>query len=208
MPGVTRPPRSRAPARRARGAAARGAGRSAPLRLALAGLAVVARRRQQVAGAEHDAGDGADEQEQRDRPRRRAGSRSGTAGRWSAGEPNESAHRAPARRAAPLESLTAITISMKIASAGDAPRRPAPMPPRLQVELARSPEVGDHEQEHDHHGAGVDEQLRDGDEVALQHEVQRRQRGQVQDQRERGQERVALHDDGDRRADRAAAPAT
>ena len=113
-------------------------------------------------------------------------------------------HASPATSSTSLESLTAITVSMKIARPA-MPAAPAPMPPRLQVEIGPVAEVGDHEQEHDHHGAGVHEQLRDGDEVALQHEVQRRQRGEVQDQRERGQERVALHDDGDRRSDRSRA---
>ncbi len=53
------------------------------------------------------------------------------------GEPKESATRA-GDVSTSLESLTAITVSMKIASPA-MPAAPAPMPPRLRSRSARSP---------------------------------------------------------------------
>ena len=94
----------------------------------------------------------------------------------------------------PLELETAIAASTKIASAGADRERRAEAALR-NVELRALAEVGDHEQEHDHHRAGVHQHLRRRDEVGLQHEVQHRQGREVQDQRERREERVALRDD-------------
>ena len=62
-------------------------------------------------------------------------------------------------------------------------------------------EVGDHEQEHDHHRARVDEHLRGGDELGREQQVEHGQRGEVADQRQRRVERVREADDGDPRAD-------
>ncbi len=60
-------------------------------------------------------------------------------------------------------------------------------------------EVGDHEQEHDHHRARVDEHLRGGDELGREQQVEHRERAEVPDQRERRVERVREADHRDRR---------
>ena len=73
-----------------------------------------------------------------------------------------------------------------------------------QLEVGAIAEVGDHEEEHDHHRPGVHEHLRRGEEVGLQHQEEGGEGGEVQDQRERREERVALRDDADRRAEGAA----
>jgi len=58
-------------------------------------------------------------------------------------------------------------------------------------------EVADHEQEHHHHRAGVDEHLRGRDELGRRQQEQDGERGEVPDQRQRGVERVREGDDGD-----------
>ena len=58
-------------------------------------------------------------------------------------------------------------------------------------------EIGDDEEEHDHHRAGVHEHLRGRQELRRQQEVEDGERGQVPDQREGGVERVREGDDGD-----------
>ena len=86
--------------------------------------------------------------------------------------------------------------------AGGDGRRPAlPARPARPGRVGSPPEVGDHEQEHHHHRAGVDEHLRGGDELGREQQVEHRERAEVPDQRERREERVREADDRERRAE-------
>ncbi len=62
-------------------------------------------------------------------------------------------------------------------------------------------QVRDHEQEHDHHRARVDQHLRGGDELGREQQVEDGERAEVPDQRERRVERVRERDDRDARAE-------
>src|SRR5215211_3903620 len=75
---------------------------------------------------------------------------------------------------------------------------------RLPARAARPPgrlglvgEVGDHEQEHDHDRAGVDEEMPGGQELGREQQVEDGERAQIPDQRERRVEGVREGDDGD-----------
>ena len=74
----------------------------------------------------------------------------------------------------------------------------------LERRVRATADVGDHEQEHDHHGAGVHEHLRRGDELRREQQVQDGERGEVSDQGERGEERVREADHCNGRAEAAA----
>jgi hypothetical protein len=63
--------------------------------------------------------------------------------------------------------------------------------------VGASAEVGDDEEEHDDHGARVDEHLRRCDELGVEKQVEHGQRGQVPDKRERAVERVREEHDGE-----------
>ena len=77
------------------------------------------------------------------------------------------------------------------AAASTAPTTCQDGPPAHGRLLGAVAEVGDHEQEHHHHRAAVDEHLRRGDELAAEQQVEHGERGEVPDQRERREERVA-----------------
>ena len=69
--------------------------------------------------------------------------------------------------------------------------------------IGASPEVGGHEQEHHHHGAGVDEHLARRDELGREQQVEDRERGEIADQRERRVKGVGERDDRDARGEAA-----
>ena len=81
------------------------------------------------------------------------------------------------------------------------PARPAR--PRC---LVSRPDVRDHEQEHHHHRARVDEHLRGGDELRGEQQVEDRERAEVPDQRERRVERVRERDDREPRREARRSP--
>ncbi len=64
-------------------------------------------------------------------------------------------------------------------------------------------DVGDDEHVQHHHGAGVDDDLRGGDEFGAQQQEQHGEREQVDDEREHGEEGVAQRDHADRAGDGA-----
>ena len=129
------------------------------------------------------------------------------ASRWSvrnsrpiaSGEPNERVmccgfERKPPRLEADDDDHLGEDRAAREHGADDLPRRPA-RPRRLVGAVA---EVGDHEQEHHHHRAGVDEHLGRGDELAREQQEEHGERGEVPDQRERRVERVREADDRER----------
>ena len=107
---------------------------------------------------------------------------------------------ASCERRPPAVVPTATMISTRIAAAATiAPTVCQPSPPgERRVGLAA--EVRDHEQEHHHHRARVDEHLRRRDELRREQQVEHGERAEVPDQRERRVERVAERDDRDARA--------
>jgi hypothetical protein len=74
---------------------------------------------------------------------------------------------------------------------------------RLPGGLGVAAYVGDHEDVEDHHGAGVDDNLRGGYEGRAEQEEEDREGEEVGDQGEDAVEGVAHGDDADRAADRA-----
>ena len=92
--------------------------------------------------------------------------RSGTAGRSAAGEPKLPRDRARACEsdAAGLEPSATSTATRIAAAAATAATR-LPRSARRPRRVGPAAEVGDDEQEHDHHRAGVDEHLRRGEEL-------------------------------------------
>ena len=75
-------------------------------------------------------------------------------------------------------------------------------PARVLAERLRLlADVLDDEHVQHHHGAGVDDDLREGDELGAQQQEQRRQRDQVRGQREHAVERLGERDHADRARD-------
>ena len=72
----------------------------------------------------------------------------------------------------------------------------------LGERVLEAADVGDHEHVQHHHGAGVDDHLRGGQELRLQQQEEHRQRDQVHDQRQHAVERVALEHDAERAGNR------
>ena len=81
--------------------------------------------------------------------------------------------------------------------------RPQARAARGAHRLVLAADVGHHEHVEHHDGAGVDDDLRRGDELGAQQQEERRQREQVEDQRQHGVEGVAHGGDADRARDRA-----
>ena len=74
---------------------------------------------------------------------------------------------------------------------------------RLPGRLAAAADVGDDEDVEDHHRAGVDDDLRGGDEGRAEQQEEDGEREQVDDQRQHPVEGVAHRDDADRAAEGA-----
>ena len=143
---------------------------------------------------QHDAADGGDEQHDRgDLEREQMIGQEEAADLLGAAE--RARRRSPRRRA------------RRPTTARSRPRSPRAAPRRRRSRRARSTtarprtgfvgavaEVGDHEQEHHHHRAGIDEHLRGGDELRRGEQEEHGERAEVPDQRERGEERVRERD--------------
>ena len=149
---------------------------------------------------EHDRADGGDQQQERGDLERRGGIRSAAARRSApACRSRAVVLRRPRRRApAGREPSTAIDSSTNSAPANSERRCARSAGPSGVERLDRAADVGDDEHVEHHHRAGVDDDLRGGDELRAQQQEQRRQREQVADQREHRVERVAQRDDADR----------
>ena len=77
---------------------------------------------------------------------------------------------------------------------------------RLPDRLLDAADVGGDEDVEHHHRAGVDDDLRGGDELGVQEQEEPGERDEVDDEREHAVERVAQRDHRDRAAERADRP--
>ena len=115
-----------------------------------------------------------------------------------AGEPNAGSYCAPSvveRLQAGAEQRDAQLDEHRADE--DDRQRPQRRPERVDARLVAA-DVGDDEDVEHHDRAGVDDDLRGGDELRAQQQEQRRQRQQVPDEREHVVEGVRVPDDADR----------